>query len=83
MRGTLVETQVSIQDFTIRGPILNFVGDMTRNKRFSGESGREPRRIFKNNGFTKHLRPYGTVSLEHVVKSGYCNALGSKFLQWQ
>jgi hypothetical protein len=38
-----------IQDFTIRAPILNFVGGMARNKRFSGESGREPRRIFKDN----------------------------------
>ena len=26
-----------IQDFTIRAPILNFVGGMARNKRFSGE----------------------------------------------
>ena len=72
-----------IQDFTIWAPILNFVGGMAGNKRFSGESGHKTRRIFKNNGFAKHLRPYGTVSLEHVAKSGYCNALGSKSLQWQ
>ena len=32
-----------IQDFTIRAHIVNFVGGMARNKRFSGESGREPR----------------------------------------
>ena len=28
--------------FTIRAPIVNFVGGTARNKRFSGKSGREP-----------------------------------------
>lgn len=35
-----------IQDFTIRARVLNFRREMAGNKRFSGESGREPRRIF-------------------------------------
>ena len=38
---------VSTQDFMIRVPILNVVGGMAGNKRFSGESGGEPRRSFK------------------------------------
>jgi len=36
-----------IQDFTTWAPILNFVGEMARNKRFSGEFGCEPRWILK------------------------------------
>ncbi len=50
-----------IQDFTIRARILNFVGGMARSKRFSGESGREPRRIFKDNANHQRRAPLGRL----------------------
>ena len=45
----------SIQDFTIRAPILGFVGGVAGNRRFSGEWGCEPRRIFKDNAQRIHI----------------------------
>ena len=44
-----------IQDFTIRVRVLNFRREMAGNKRFSGESGREPRRIFHGKRLGKRL----------------------------